>query len=725
MSFWAKTFKINNLGVKLELSATFSDKLEMRIICGSLLLIFSLNVFGSSQSTDHVSQLERKPDSIISVNRINALDNHVQRIEASNERISLRYQLFRPINALATDAPAKIIHSGVGRVLSTNLKSNQAGEIQVLFIPGQVAGEALIKVESGRASIEQKIQINEPINYQTQISKKNSSIIIATPPKIADDSSSSIILLKLRDHDNKAIIPNRKLEIDWSSRLGQIKPTENQMQAQYFVGRNAGQEYINISVEGIELTPINFELATSINYQSFVITKQDLTDVDYKLQIKLEDSFNRVINDLSQIKLEAKLGDKIIKPEVNNGLINFYTPLPFGEGKTTFELYINQIKHQLSIPIEYRNIKPDTNLSSFKHVPEQIIANGYDQYELLIELKDAAGNYLTQADPSFYELVSNNVKVKTINKLSSKQGIHFVFSLENTENASESNLQLMFQNKSFMETHPIKLNSMAKKQAYLSAPPYGEMRWHQGLRILIQRYQSKINEKIELIKMIGFSLQNNGINSIVPRGGSADAEGNVQASREFSFKFIDQANQNSHFEVTEDTTGFTSRFMLSHFILLPRKVLPSYHVTEDSIEVTLPTTEKIIFDKKSKEITAGVMQEHPVDMSASRFNRHFADIRYMGSGVLIRANARGNSPQIGQFSNTAINGPFGRAGEARVMAYYYDHDRNQAVSCLLDKKDLWPPIDQSPIPFRFATDQEVAKLLAKKCGAEFERRILD
>ena len=105
-------------------------------------------------------------------------------------------------------------------------------------------------------------------------------------------------------------------------------------------------------------------------------------------------------------------------------------------------------------------------------------------------------------------------------------------------------------------------------------------------------------------------------------------------------------------------------FLLSKFYFFPRVVVPHSELSanESQIIVTLPTNEKVYFDAKTKEIVGGVLEEGPIDLSPSRFNRKFPNIKYTGSGIVLRVNARGRDPRLGQFNNAKIGGHFGNSG---------------------------------------------------------------
>jgi hypothetical protein len=146
-------------------------------------------------------------------------------------------------------------------------------------------------------------------------------------------------------------------------------------------------------------------------------------------------------------------------------------------------------------------------------------------------------------------------------------------------------------------------------------------------------------------------------------------------------------------------------------MFFPRTQLPLVEELSGIIEVTLPTGEKIVFQKESKEILTGVMEEGPVDVGPDRFKRHYANLKYKGYGVILRVNARGQSPQLGQFENLKIDMEHGIKGSAEVLLI----NGSTGQRCRRPKSDFWEPLDVSPIEFKFPTDKEFDQYLKAKC----------
>jgi hypothetical protein len=199
-----------------------------------------------------------------------------------------------------------------------------------------------------------------------------------------------------------------------------------------------------------------------------------------------------------------------------------------------------------------------------------------------------------------------------------------------------------------------------------------------------------------------FSIDNKGKNSIVSANESA---------REFAFSFDEQARQNISLMISDAPNGTVSHTMHSHFMFFPRKYLPFAELNKKQVTVTLPTGEQIFFSETG-EIIDGVFEEGPVDLGPDRFKRSYADFKYHGKGILLRANARGQMPQQGQFEAAKIDMEFGLKNSADVLII----NGTTGQRCRRPKVDFWPAEDVSPILFKFPSDQEFDTYLKAKCN---------
>lgn len=200
----------------------------------------------------------------------------------------------------------------------------------------------------------------------------------------------------------------------------------------------------------------------------------------------------------------------------------------------------------------------------------------------------------------------------------------------------------------------------------------------------------------------GFSIDNRGMNRIV----SAE-----ESMRDYEFQFEEQASQNISLMVSDAPNSTISHTMHSYFMFFPRKNLPYAEPKKDKVTVTLPTGEKMVFSATG-EIIDGVFTEGPIDYGPDRFKRTYPNLKYQGKGILLRANARGQMPQQGQFENTKIDMEYGIKYSMDVLII----NGTTGQRCRRPKSDFWPSGDISPIPFKFPTDKEFDTYLRAKCN---------
>lgn len=206
--------------------------------------------------------------------------------------------------------------------------------------------------------------------------------------------------------------------------------------------------------------------------------------------------------------------------------------------------------------------------------------------------------------------------------------------------------------------------------------------------------------------VVGFEFSNHGGNRILPP--RHDAAKNQFFTRDFQFRFDERARQDIHLLVTDwvagrDRTFRLSGLMHSLMVFFPRAVLPAIASSRSRNLVTLPTGEDVEFDSATHEIIAGVLSENSVDLSPDRAARKFPDIRYLGKGVTIRADARGADPRIGTMAVITEGAP------AKDCVGDID-----CRKCRVPAKELWE--QSGAVRFKFATDSDFDRFLIPRCG---------
>lgn len=328
---------------------------------------------------------------------------------------------------------------------------------------------------------------------------------------------------------------------------------------------------------------------------------------------------------------------------------------------------------------------------------DKLFASGLDSTFLIVKLYDEQGMLLTDVDPTDLTLSSSeDIEAKPFVM---KKG---VYKAEILPHAKSKNIRMLvdWQEKVMSREIVLKTTIAPLKDSVLPLNHEYSQSRSQG-EISISRGSAFPETATE-----GFTIENMGDNRIV------DAARNRYSQRVFHFDYLEQARQNIALEIDDAPNDTVSHTMHSLFMFFPRKNLPIVEQLTGTIDVTLPNGEKIIFQKDSKEIVGGVFTEGPVDVSRDRHKRQYADLKYQGKGVVLRANARGQSPQLGQYENTKIDMEYGLKGSADVLIIH----GLSGQRCRRPKTDFWEPLDVSPIEFKFPTDQEFDLYLKKNCG---------
>lgn len=322
---------------------------------------------------------------------------------------------------------------------------------------------------------------------------------------------------------------------------------------------------------------------------------------------------------------------------------------------------------------------------------DRIFASGMDSTHLIVKLFDKEGFLLTDVDPTDLTL-STSVDVEA-KPFTLKQGIYKAEILPHVK-SKRIRIRVDWQEKVVspeivLETslEPIKDSLELKKDQQ-----------YQSIMIGFGRGSS--------VPTDGFSFENATDNRIVKASRHPDSQ------RAFIFDYPEQARQNISLEVYDAPNSTVSHTMHSMFWFFPRNQLPVIELLSGTMDVTLPNGEKMIFNKDSREIVGGVIAEGPMDLSKERSKRSYPDLKYNGRGVVLRVNARGQSPQLGQYETNKIDLEYGNTGSVDVLII----NGQTGQRCRRPKKDFWEQIDVSPIEFKYPTDEEFDLYLRNNCG---------
>jgi hypothetical protein len=207
-------------------------------------------------------------------------------------------------------------------------------------------------------------------------------------------------------------------------------------------------------------------------------------------------------------------------------------------------------------------------------------------------------------------------------------------------------------------------------------------------------------------RIVGFELSNRGGNPILPP--RHDIGRNLFFTRDFQFRFDDRARQDIHLVISDWPPSKDRQFRLSELMnsvlhFFPRRYLPAILRSNGRTLVTLPTGEQVEFDANTHEIVGGVFSEAPVDLNADRAARKFPAVAYLGQGLLVRADARGKDPRIGNMAVITTGAPPSNCqGESGC---------NQ---CRVPSQELWQ--QDGAVRFRFSSDSDFHRYLLARCG---------
>jgi hypothetical protein len=340
-------------------------------------------------------------------------------------------------------------------------------------------------------------------------------------------------------------------------------------------------------------------------------------------------------------------------------------------------------QHQIGLPSDFKVSRIETEFEG-----PVITANGLDSILMKVKLFDRKGVLLDEVDPGDLSIRSSEEIVVVPFKLN--------------DDSYQTELRAP------AKTKDIKLQVEWQDQA-------------KGKIVLLKTRISPARDKLTPIK---HEFQRTIFeDEVAIQRGSKTPENMTEAfalsrkvsknsSRLIRFEYPEQARQNLSMLVDDAPNELFSHTMHSVFMFFPRKNLPLFHQGDNAITVTLPTGEEMIFDKHSMAVTGGVFKAGEVDRSADRQKRHFPHLVYNGKGILLRANARGQSPQLGQFTRDKIDKEHGIYGAVDVLII----NGTTGERCLRPKSDFWAQKDVNPILFKFPTDAEFNEYLKVHCG---------
>jgi hypothetical protein len=667
----------------------------------------------------------------IKVYKIKKISKATLEVTAQEKLIQkFKFKLYKPINSPAKGALAvyKVI-SGDGRFQNTKVISDQLGYVNNDFTAGKTTGVVKYSITSGKVSQKFEIKILPPVNVIKQIESVELSL---SKKEISADNEETVqieITLKTKDSFNLNKLLGLIKVSSSSSLLKASSPfqvTEGKHKQIFKVGKHfgLGKIKIELSQDGfpdIIKKEISLKILPKLS-TVFVLENKSILNSKQKISLTFKAESEEIIPliFLKDLLIKDSKNKKYPYTQISENIIELNIDHPLGLGTIDLSVLYKEKVIGDKVSFNYKNIIIDPQQVLVEQSHTEIAPHGIDDLFVSVQVT-------TEIDSSFIHQELKLAQGSAEIELEYTETGRHIYRITPKASSLEEIILIPFINNKVVNKE-IKVIPSFKviKDKYELVSPYGSMVFNNGFIYSDLKYDSQIYAE-QLSKTNGFSFSNEGGNVTVPTGHSDDSDPNydIQATREYIFTFEDQAKQNMSLTVADDSSGWTSRFMLSQFIFLPRNIQPHLIRGTEDFTLVLPTGESVKFNKETNEINSGVLEEGPIDLGPSRYSRKFANIRYKGTGVVIRINGRGQSPELGQFSQTKISGDYGNSGAVGVLVYYYDKTQDKSIECYIkDKGTFWQQKDVFPIPFIFPSDKDIAGILKEKCGEEYSKRIL-
>lgn len=638
-------------------------------------------------------------------------------------KVEIELKAFKFGTSIAKDRTAKFkMISGSGNLEASSITSNASGLIKNIYYSKGFKGSVVIEVKVDRVTKKINFEMIRPSKFVGAYSLSKTTFDVDKKITKASGKETLSFKIQIKDKTDKNI-DAYGLDVRLDDGLKRIK-MKDMGEGLYTIAYKVGtgnkdtnfsfsiNEYDSSSKIAVVVNPV-------ISFANSSIIFEVLEDGKIKVLFPLTDLRGKEVREIERVQanpianISGGVFSKISYDSKREKYFYIFTPKK-GKGKIGLGININGDNYISSNEVSYEYTPNYISFLKVELENTKIIPTGKDHLDLKIIP---------------FNKENKQVKLTKLSKVISVDliGCGKVYDLEPNKKflinarvvpnygCKEIELIVKAKGKVYFEKilnfdfEPIQEKIILKRS--VSSSGYSKTFGYQ--------YSKGRGYKTRTGKTRALNLSNEGINSIIPSGCAKDADDNrCQASRDFNFHYLDQARQNIELTVTDVPTDWTSHMMGSMFYFFPRIVIPHAEFSDDKsqIIVTLPTNEKVYFDTKTKEIVGGVLEEGPIDLGPVRFSRKFPNIRYKGTGIVLRINARGSEPRFGQFNNTQISGDFGNTGGRGVLIYKYDKNTDEIISCYGKKINFWPQKDTSPIPFIMYSDEKFNTYLKQNCS---------
>ena len=195
------------------------------------------------------------------------------------------------------------------------------------------------------------------------------------------------------------------------------------------------------------------------------------------------------------------------------------------------------------------------------------------------------------------------------------------------------------------------------------------------------------------------------------------------SNRSIAFSFKNRSLVDPVIEILDDSalTGRMSHdFLHTEIQFIPRRVIPYIRFNTETgqtkREVIISTGESIVVNFATNKIVGGVLSEQDPDMTASRHERKFANIKYSGFGLMIRADRRAGTPRH------THNVSFNRNEKIDKAEITF-----QGKTCYVLKEKIWSSTHNHSVTayLKYEDDQKfLDEVIEPECGWKIDLKTL-
>lgn len=625
------------------------------------------------------------------------------------------------------------VTKGRSTISDVSTKSNGQGIVSFLFSPADYPENAIVKISyapvTSKVTDALDIDDSNEITYfqeffikDTKVDYTTSRAHMTSSRTLTQNDKELVFQIEMKNRFSENVESDdyqfELMSSDFSPKLlSQTKKGEGVFEYKYEAPKKAGKYEISINfnnnteAEIITVNPV-------LNYKNAEMSVSKKSSNTYDLKASLKDLNGDTYTDLKKISSELNSDKSELKIKQIDKL-HYEIEVPEGEGSANLELFLSgeefiRKRHKLDwvyFPYTLEDVYVKVH-------PENIMATGYDTANLEVHFKNLTNSQISKI------AATDNFKAV----ISSGEGELSAFELV-SDSSGKKFLKAKFTSpfmpgKTHFDVHnKLGLIDSSKFITYDINLVQCESTNLVDYDVLNQYLQNDIELMQKIVdglnKSQGFELTNNGPNDIVPE----------YWERSFEFSFPDQAKQLMKLTINHNSNHpdakVSSTHMLTSLYFFPRSTIPRIDTESgDAVKVYLPTGEEVLFDKKTKKIVGGVLEEGPVDARDDRFSRTFPDVRYKGKGYVLRVNARGQMPESGNFNKSKISGEFGHKGGEGAMIYRFNEKTQKTEKCIVSKNSLFKKLYHGDVPnkdneigsvFKFATDKEFYEFIDKNC----------